>query len=184
MGSVSVLGRFPGGHMYVDESTAKQYLVMCAVIPTGDVNATRGAMRGLLLPGQKSLHMKNEKKRAKEILERIVALQPSVLVLACHETVPDLVARERCVQRLSREACAAGLGRVMLDPIESLRQRDLSWIHQGARAAGHTTPPFQFGHQQRHEEPLMWIADAVGWAWQRGGKHRSTVRGLVKVIEV
>lgn len=169
--------------MYVDESTARDYLMMCAVIANEHVARTRRVMRSLLKPGQKKcLHMKDEKRRAREILGAIVSVEPTVVIFKCRREVPDLEARERSVQRLSFEACEADLSRVVLDPIESLVRRDLSWIYAGARAAGHAEPPFEFGHQQRHEEPLMWIADAAGWAWQRGGVLRKQITPVVREI--
>ena len=61
-----------GAHMYVDDSTAADYLVACAVVASADVSASCAAMRALLLPGQRSVHMKNERNRASQILSTIV----------------------------------------------------------------------------------------------------------------
>ncbi len=170
--------------MYVDESTARDYLVMCAVIAGGDVTATRAAMRGLLLPGQRSLHMKNERNRAPRILRTIVAMDPQVLIYRVDRETASMEARRRCVQQLAQDACRLRLARVVLDTIDSVVDRDHSWIISGAQQVGHRTPPFAYHHQRRYEEPLLWVADAVGWAWARGGEHRATVEPIVDVIDL
>ncbi|PZR52397.1 hypothetical protein DNL40_12030 [Xylanimonas oleitrophica] len=93
-------------------------------------------------------------------------------------------ARGRCVRRLAQDAIAMDIARVVLDPIDSVVDRDRSWLIQGAREAGRPAPPFAYHHQKRHEEPLLWIADAVGWAWARGGKLRAAVDSVVTVVDL
>ena len=44
---MSPVGRAGRPHIYVDESTAQDYLLMCAIVPSGDVTATRARMRAL-----------------------------------------------------------------------------------------------------------------------------------------
>ncbi|WP_460702136.1 hypothetical protein [Myceligenerans halotolerans] len=42
----------------------------------------------------------------------------------------------------------------------------------------------RYDHMHRHEEPLLWAADAVAWAWQRGGPWQAAAKGLIaEVIE-
>ncbi len=170
--------------MFVDESTSDDYLLMCAVVAVRDVNAARTAMRALLLPGQRSLHMKNERNRAEKILAAIVDLAPQVTIYRVDRTVAAMEARGRCVRRLAHDAVTRRIARVVLDPIDSVVERDRSWIIQGARDAGHHVPPFDYHHQKRHEEPLLWIADAVGWAWARSGSTRAAVSSIVTVVDL
>ncbi len=176
--------REPGGHMYVDESTASEYLVVCAVISSRDVRPARVAMKALLLPGQRGLHMKNERNRATEILGAVIDLRPWILLCRVPRGVPEMEARRRCVRRLSQEACELGVSRIVLDRIDSVVERDRSWLIAGAQEAGCHAPPFAYLHQRRHEEPLLWIADAVAWAWSRGGHHRLMIRPLVSVVDL
>lgn len=79
--------------MYVDESTGSGYLVVCAVVTSGDVAHARTAMRGLLLPGQRSLHIKNERNRAARILETIVELDARSAIYRVQPTAPAMEAR-------------------------------------------------------------------------------------------
>lgn len=59
--------------MFVDESTSGDYLLMCALVSVQYVSRVRAVMKALLLPGQRSLHMQNERNRADKILADIVA---------------------------------------------------------------------------------------------------------------
>lgn len=34
-------------------------------------------------------------------------------------------------------------------------------------------------HRQRHEEPLLWVADAVAWCVNRGGDWERLVRPMI-----
>lgn len=173
-----------GAHMYVDESTAADYLVVCAVVASSDVTASRAAMRALLLPSQRGVHMKNERNRAARILSTIVDLKPRVLIYRVARQTPPMQARRLCVQELAKQACRIGVSRVVLDTIDSVVERDRSWLISGARSAGHVTPAFSYHHQRRHEEPLLWIADATGWAWARGGGTKKLVKTIVTVIDL
>ncbi|MGL5929403.1 MAG: hypothetical protein ACRCY8_10735 [Dermatophilaceae bacterium] len=141
-------------------------------------------MRRLLLPGQRSLHMRKEAKRAPAILATIVELNPAVLIHRVPRQMPEMEARRTCVHALARYACRRQVGRVVIDPIDSVVQRDRAWLIEGAHQAGHPAPTFAYHHQKRHEEPLLWIADAVGWAWTRGGQLRARVRPVVTVVDL
>ena len=48
-------------HIYVDETKQRDYLLVASVHVTTELAALRQLIRGLLLPGQRYLHMKNEK---------------------------------------------------------------------------------------------------------------------------
>ncbi|WP_313405253.1 hypothetical protein [Aeromicrobium sp.] len=86
--------------------------------------------------------------------------------------------------RLASDACGARISRVVLDRIDSVVERDRSWIMAGTRSAGHQHPLFSYHHQRRYEEPLLWIADALGCAWARGGEMKTMVRRHVDVVDV
>jgi hypothetical protein len=47
--------------IYVDESKQHDFLLVASVVVSTDLTALRQLVRGLLLPGQRYLHMKDEK---------------------------------------------------------------------------------------------------------------------------
>ena len=48
-------------HIYVDETKQRDYLLVASVHVSTDLTGLRQMVRGLLLPGQRYLHMKDEK---------------------------------------------------------------------------------------------------------------------------
>lgn len=174
----------PGAHLYVDESTAGDYLLMCAAIASSDAPQMRSAMRGLLLPGSRSLHMRKEHKRATSILNTVVDLDPRVAIFRVPKTTPALEARRASIHALAALACHLRSDRVVFDTIDSMVARDRAWVIEGVHIAGAPTPPFSYHHLRRHEEPLLWIADAVGWAWARGGQHRREVERITHLVDL
>ncbi|AYD91032.1 hypothetical protein D4740_02890 [Actinomyces sp. 2119] len=42
-----------------------------------------------------------------------------------------------------------------------------------------------YDHLRDHEEPLLWLADAISWSWNKGGEWRRRLNGIdIKVIEL
>jgi hypothetical protein len=62
--------------------------------------------------------------------------------------------------------------------LRQLRPRGRRSVHfNGAR--DELRHAVRYDHMHRHEEPLLWAADAIAWAWQRAGDWRDRVRPLV-----
>jgi hypothetical protein len=47
------------GHVFVAESKQRNYLLVAAVVMPGDLAGARRALRALVMPGQRRLHMKD-----------------------------------------------------------------------------------------------------------------------------
>lgn len=175
-----------GEHVFIDETTQKDYLVVCSVMPSGDVTHARKVMKTLLLPGQRSLHMKDERKgaRQRQILEAIAELAPQVTI---YRTKPKTFenghtgARDACLRAAAADASRQGVTIMRLDRNDTYVKRDRRSIITGASSAGMKRVPFHYSHLSRTEEPLLWIPDAVGWAYARGSWQRACVLRLVTV---
>jgi hypothetical protein len=48
------------GQVFVDESKQREYLLVAAVVMSGDLADARRALRALVMPGQRRLRMKKE----------------------------------------------------------------------------------------------------------------------------
>lgn len=73
--------RPPHSHVFVDESKVGGYYVAGSVVSAGDVNATRKAVRALLLPKQKRIHFTDERyDRRKKLLKDFARLDVAVSV--------------------------------------------------------------------------------------------------------
>lgn len=172
---------------FVDESIAGDYLVACCVIPSSGVAHARRTVKGLLLPGQRSLHMKDERAaRHGLILDAMVGLTPTVTVYRARPR--DLggsnPARDACLQLMAQDCVAAGVTRMVLDRIESLEVRDRRSIIAGTMAAGADKVPYSYDHLHRHEELLLALPDAFAWAYARGGAMRARVVSHLTVRDI
>ena len=168
--------------VYIDESKARNYLmVAAAVIPTDD-REVRRAVAELLLPGQRRLHMKNESdRRRRKILSVVADLSLTArLYDAGAASRPQLVRRRACIDAIVLEATQANHGHLVFEQDESLVRADREALIEAIRAARATHLTYE--HRQARDELLLAIPDALAWAWAKGGDWRRRA-GLV-VIDV
>lgn len=175
----------PASDVFVDESKAREYLLVAAVIAPGSSGHQRNAMRALLLPGQPRLHMKKERdSRRQRILGTIAALGTQITIYRAPRTLGSEVQRRAfCLDRLVRDIGAAG-GQLCLERDESLVGSDRRRLIEATRAVG-SMATLRYWHESAASEPLLSIPDAIGWAWARGGEWRRLVKAIgVEVIDV
>jgi len=161
----------------VDESkrTNRPYTMVMAYVPPGEVTALRGALRRQLFKGQRSLHFTKERDATKRA---VLALFVEHGVRAVVVEVPRHHTRETprdvCIRHLARHAHAADVQALVFDRDESLVPRDRKVLFEELNRSdvGYT-------HRQRHEDELLWVADAIAWAYTKDATWRSMVNGLV-----
>jgi hypothetical protein len=74
-----------------------------------------------------------------------------------------------------------GVRRLLLDARQGQDQRDQATIYQAVGSS--PDPEFSYDHQPSASEPLLWIPDAVAWAWGRGGHWQTRVKDLGLVVD-
>jgi len=102
----------------------------------------RVVVRGLVLPGQRRVHMKTERdSRRREIAAALVAAGVRVVVYdAARRYSTDLVARRECLHAVVTDAAAAqGETRLVLEQDDSLVSWDSQRLIESARATGLTS---------------------------------------------
>lgn len=175
----------PAPAVFVDESKAKEYLLVAASIAPGDSGRQRQAMRALLLRGQPRLHMKKERdSRKQQILNTIGTLGAHITIYCAPRTLgSELERRVLCLDRLVHDLGTTG-GRLCLERDESLIGRDRQCLIEATRAVG-STESLTYWHESAASEPLLSIPDAVGWAWARGVEWRRRASAItIDVVEV
>lgn len=60
-------------HVFVDETKRRGYLLVASVVVPGDLDPIRRTLRGLVLPGQRRLHMKDESESRKRSIATAIA---------------------------------------------------------------------------------------------------------------
>lgn len=168
-------------HAFVDESQRGRYLVCAALVAPRDLVGVRRDLRAMLLPGQRRLHFAHERpQRRRSLLAKMAKLPISTRMYTSIEKEP--VARRRCLAMLLRELMILKGERIVIERREvsqdarERRQMALA-IQSGDAPAG-----LHYHHMGGHEEPLLWVADAVAWAYGAGGEWRQRVSGLVELV--
>jgi hypothetical protein len=128
-------------HIFVDETKAKGYVIAAATLLEGDLAAPRKRVQALVLPRQRSLHMKDESDpRRRQIIDTILEMaDTSGLTTAIYDAGregTELARRAVCLETLVEAAAAHAKARIVLDLDESLQSWDRQRLIEYRRAAG------------------------------------------------
>lgn len=171
-------------HIYVDETKAKGYLVAAATGVTGQLHLSlsRKELGNLILPGQRSLHMKDEKdSRKRAIADTIIRLGDLGLRATIYDAgraQTERQRRARCLQALLDDASQHTRARIVFDLDETLLSWDRQTMVELTRANG-LQEKVSYTHATRHQELLLAVPDAIAWCWAKGGHWRRRVRTIV-----
>lgn len=164
-------------HAFIDESgRGQRYLICAATISTGDLDATRRAMRALCARGQRRLHFATESdQRRRTILTEISKLDvTSVVYIAKNRD--QVRARSAIIRSAAVDLHAGVVTRLVLESREGQDHRDRSDIY--AALGPHPNPALEYTHHSAANEPLLWVPDAVAWACGRGNTWHRRVLDL------
>jgi hypothetical protein len=179
MGCVSV-------HAFVDESFRDGwYLLTAALVQPGDLRRLRTVLRGLLLPGQREMHLKAEKApRRRALLDQLVASGAVGTVYVASATrATQEAARALCLHQLTVDLLKAEAHRLVLDSRGDRDRFDVRTL-QAALGAHPAATRLTYEHLDSAHELLIGVADMIGWAYGAGGDWRRRVAPAVtSVIE-
>lgn len=169
--------------LYVDVSKAKGYLVAAASGDPAKVGLCRKELSTLLLPGQRSLHMKDEndvrKRRIADAICRLGEHGLRAVIYDAGRQGTEKERRARClgaliedIERLSSSV------QVFFDRDESLLSWDRQQLIELLRS-NRLKDRVDYRHVDRHQELLLALPDAVAWCWARGGDWRRRIKPIV-----
>ncbi|MFI7060497.1 hypothetical protein ACIBL3_05910 [Kribbella sp. NPDC050124] len=151
-------------HVFVDETKSRGFLMAAARCPSDDVAVHRKALRGLLLRGQERLHFNHETDaRRKQILKVIAGFH---LLVDIYPADRDTLAeRARCLEAIVRNS-AGDAERLIVEREESTHEHDRRTLHDAKYRYGCFDLRWEL--MVAKLDPLLWVPDAVAWAWTRG----------------
>lgn len=157
-----------GAHLFVDESKSKAYFVAATVVRPESLASARRAVSVLRRAGQRSVHFKSESDSSRNAFLG-GAIQAGLSVrLYIARGMPDKVARPLCLERLMDDLIPGRAAKLVLESDASLEQADRRIIARHLRE-NDTDGSLRYMHCRPHEEPLLWVSDAVAWCHQKGG---------------
>ncbi len=162
---------------FIDESIRRdRYLICASVIDARNLTVTRQALRSLLSAGQRRIHFNSESdSRRRRFLSEIASLEVANII--CSASGRDQVgARAAALHEVVVHLRRCGVRRLVLETRQGQDHRDRAVIRQVVTPDSATV--FSYTHQTPRSEPLLWVPDAVAWAWGRGGAWRRRLREL------
>jgi hypothetical protein len=169
-------------HIYVDETKQRDYLLVASVHVTTELAALRQLIRGLLLPGQRYLHMKDEKDgRKRTIAQALVdaGVQATIYRAGAHHR-NERQRRSACLRALIEDHANARDAHIVLDEDETMVKFDNQKLIEYTRAAG-CRDTLHYEHKRPHADALLAIPDAIAWCWAKGGHWRKLINPAVTV---
>ena len=167
---------------FVDESKRRRTYLICAVlVDPRDLAHTRVSLGRMLLPQQRRLHFSKESHRRRQsLLAEMTKLPVQAWIYASAAKEPD--AREQGIAALLSDLMAVNGERLVIERREA--SQDARESAQIAEAVRRGVAPAEMGyhHLNGHEEPLLWVADAVAWAYGAGGDWRRRSKGLIERV--
>jgi hypothetical protein len=163
-------------HWFVDETKDGQYRFVVVSISAERVGFCRVELAKLRRPGQNALHFKLESPATRERAYRVIAGLPiRATIVAMPVGLREMDAREKGLRHIARSAIDAQPQRIVIERDASIEKADRRWINN--ELMGHPAPDYQ--HLDKNSDSLLWLADGIAWAVQRGGRWRSLVDHLI-----
>lgn len=155
--------------------------MVAALVTPGDVASLRRDVRSLVLPGQRRIHFtKEQPERKRLILSRLVAFGARSQVFCC-ATKNEILAREACLTGIVAHAAAHSHTKIVLERDESIERADRQILFREVRRHG-LGDSLTYALEAPHQEPLLWIADAIAWSFAKGGEWRRRAAPLIEGI--
>lgn len=171
--------------IFVDESKAKNYLMVAVHCDRELLVTARREIAKLVLPGQRGLHMRHESDRRRgQIVDALVRLAPQmrVTVYNAGRDGPERVRRRQCIRALALDATHHTRAMIVFDCDDSLLSWDRQVMIESVRSLG-CTDRLRYQHTHRQNEVLLAMPDAIAWCWARGGQWRQRVRPIVAGVQ-
>lgn len=167
-------------HAFVDESDRRDYVVCAVVVGSDGRDEIRQVVRGLRRPGAHRLHMAKESAaHRKRILGDLCALPISATLYVSRYSVD----RDGRAEIMRRMVAGLGVEGLVIESGVGQDERDRAVLYEAVRAAG-LDGRFSYRHLAPRAEPLLWLPDAIAWAWGAGKDWRRRVEPLVAAVVV
>ena len=165
----------------VDESKAKGYLLVAAVVLPCDARAVLDGVRSLHLPGQNGLHMTKERKDRQPVIARTIGQLGGVTayVYDAGRDGPQQSRRARCLEALVKEHGGPQPTTLVLDQDDTLRDWDREQLYKLVRRYG-CADTWSYEHAKVQGQHLLALPDVIAWCWAKGQYWRDHVRPVVQ----
>lgn len=157
---------------YIDESKAKNYLLVMNLVLPSEQTYLRRALSAQLLAGQRSFHFTKESNRRRtQLVRHLLGLNFRVVVFSI-KGVSNTESRKPLIVEACKNIRKFEISNLVFELDQSCYQNDMKLLNE-------IRPEVSWDHRERHQEPLLWVADAVAWCVNRGGEWERMVRPMI-----
>jgi hypothetical protein len=168
--------------IFVDETKERGYVVVAATVQSSQVADCRKAIGGLILPGQRRVHLNRESNaRRGKIMSTITTLGIRANVYDAGRHPDAKRARDACLTALVEDLAGTDAQLLVLERDDSAVRSDNALLYVLLRKVG-LRETLRHCHMRAHEESLLAIPDAIAWCWARGGQWRAKAQALVATV--
>lgn len=168
-------------HGFVDEGGKRARLLVVAVAQPSQLTQARTALLHLCRPGQRRLHFSTESDRRRRlILSRVVEIGVPVRLYDTHGRDAN-VARSTALAQMVTDLAPGDPHRLVLESRQGRDKIDSRALYESVRKTG-LSQSLVYEHLLPHMEPMLWIPDAVAWAYAKGGDWRRRIAPLVEHV--
>lgn len=169
--------------LFVDESKTKGYTMVAALVVPGDVASLRRNVKSLVLPGQRRIHFtKEQPERKRLILSQLTAFGAQSQVFHC-ATTSQVRGRDACLTGIVAYAAQHSHTRIVIERDESIERADRQVLYREVRRHG-LRDTLSYTLEAPHQEPLLWVADAIAWSYTKGGEWKRRADPLIAGITI
>jgi len=167
-------------HVFVDETKHRGYLLVAGVVVLSDLDSVRRKLRGLVLPGQRRLHMKDENDQRRRSIATAIALSGVTATIydAGRRYRNERERRAACLHALIIDAADRGDTMLVLEQDDTLLSWDNQRLIEFTREAG-CRETLRYEHRRAADELLLAVPDAIAWCWAKGGDWRRRIQPVV-----
>jgi hypothetical protein len=157
----------------VDETKRAGYVM--AAVALSEPDAVRKVVRSLVAPGNRRLHMVDERPRHRvSIVDALVGCDIEVSIYdAARRYRTDREARTACLAAVVEDLAAVGGDtRLVIEQDRSLVRADRAVVFEAAHRSAEKGFSLHYDHVSSHEELLLALPDVAAWSWVRSGEWR------------
>ncbi|MGQ0466121.1 MAG: hypothetical protein ACT4QG_12450 [Sporichthyaceae bacterium] len=170
-------------HVYVDETKRAGYVLAAVTVP--DPASVRKVIQGLVQPGNRRLHMVDERPRRRPgIVATLAATDIAVTIYDAARRYPtERDARAACLTALVEDLAALDGPdvRLVIEQDDSLVSFDNQRLIETTRATGQRDR-LLYTHAPAHAEPLLALPDLAAWCWVRSGEWRRRIEPVLTAV--
>jgi len=168
------------GHVFVDETKQRDYLLVAGVVAVADLEAVRRSVRSLVLPGQRRLHMAKEGARRRRLIASAISgldVQATIYD-GGRASGREHQARELCLRAVVEDAARQGHTMLVLEQDDSLVHADRRVLYSAVHGSG-AVETLRYEHRRAEHDMLLALPDVIAWCWAKGGEWRSRIEPVV-----